>query len=678
MTQEQLAEGTGLPHSTISEYERGERDVYIGHLYRFAEAMDIRVEEILQETEAAAQKLHDGIRQSGSMRLYKYCGPERLQVLENASIRFSQPHVFNDPFEMLPHIEGVIERQSFMDLLNNPDHQDVGVNTFLEKMKESPIFAALPDETLKRGFEQSSPSMKGVLSDLMDVLSHAMSPTFGKGLREGFNKNVGVLCLCESYTDLLMWGHYGNCHTGFAIEFNPYHAFFHQRKSDNDELRELRKVIYTEKRPSLYLNRLNYTDLCLTKSAEWKYEREWRMVVSLEDSDRKIGEGEDAIHLFNFPRQCITGIILGCKSTPELKQKIFDILDAHPEHWETSVRRAEMDKDKFGLSFHPVPRITPEAILEAINARFPETTPYPNDRIDALILALHSLGIVSMKGFVDTLETYTSHVEKAYQDDVELHPPQFSQEELINDILWMEFIGAWDVQYRHFLDLRDSPSEEEQFAESMRNPPIDPQKAKEALASLIPMLSEAFGISEDQLGSHPVLGTPILPPSNSEPTNEDESEVDENDGAVQGEEVSEEVSRRMWWLGAYSLYHAIPQPSDDDYGRYFPIPRPIGGCPLCGHAIEARIVEERDAYNVILAFRCTRNHIYPHNYDDPAWHDEESMELDEIVNHYWLLKKHQLPIRKLNEEEQGRFDELCKEMKEARRGEDKDPNPDLD
>jgi hypothetical protein len=41
------------------------------------------------------------------MSLYKYFVPERLDVVRNTKIRFSQHTALNDPFEMKPHFEGL-------------------------------------------------------------------------------------------------------------------------------------------------------------------------------------------------------------------------------------------------------------------------------------------------------------------------------------------------------------------------------------------------------------------------------------------------------------------------------------------------------------------------------------------------------------------------------------------
>ena len=40
-------------------------------------------------------------------RLYKYLGPNRTDVLRDGRIRYTQPSLFNDPFESRPHVVGV-------------------------------------------------------------------------------------------------------------------------------------------------------------------------------------------------------------------------------------------------------------------------------------------------------------------------------------------------------------------------------------------------------------------------------------------------------------------------------------------------------------------------------------------------------------------------------------------
>jgi len=42
------------------------------------------------------------------MTLFKYIRPERIDIIENLEIRFTQPDALNDPFELHPHFESIV------------------------------------------------------------------------------------------------------------------------------------------------------------------------------------------------------------------------------------------------------------------------------------------------------------------------------------------------------------------------------------------------------------------------------------------------------------------------------------------------------------------------------------------------------------------------------------------
>lgn len=78
-----------------------------------------------------------------------------------------------------------------------------------------------------------------------------------------------IACFSESYTSFPMWGYYADGHKGICIGYNLYnlvlkHDFF--------------PVIYSEKPPSV-VDEQNDLLLVLTKSSQWKHEKEWRLVV---------------------------------------------------------------------------------------------------------------------------------------------------------------------------------------------------------------------------------------------------------------------------------------------------------------------------------------------------------------------------------------------------------------
>jgi hypothetical protein len=92
-------------------------------------------------------------------------------------------------------------------------------------------------------------------------------------------------------------------------------------------------------------------DIFCVKSEHWEYEHEWRMIVALRNSQNVIASQQDDICLFELPKGCITGIILGCRMSPENKEGIFNVLRNDDEYRHVSLRQAEMDEKEFRLRF---------------------------------------------------------------------------------------------------------------------------------------------------------------------------------------------------------------------------------------------------------------------------------------------------------------------------------------
>jgi DUF2971 family protein len=108
----------------------------------------------------------------------------------------------------------------------------------------------------------------------------------------------GVLCLTERADNHLMWVNYAADHTGFVVGFDATSSFF----TENE--RVLGKVNY-QSRPNVF----SVADLqvCFEKSADWKYEKEWRCVRAFNKSESRDVE-------FNVP--LIKEIVFGWKMEP--------------------------------------------------------------------------------------------------------------------------------------------------------------------------------------------------------------------------------------------------------------------------------------------------------------------------------------------------------------------------
>lgn len=277
------------------------------------------------------------------MSLYKYLHPDRTDVLRGQSIRFSSPAVLNDPFELKPHLAA----------LSSPEYTSTELSRVLPRLLEEEL-AKLPNErrrlispeALNALIQSQRPQMLRNLESMAGSLMPKLQQTMARKLEE----LIGILCLSESVDNLLMWAHYADSHRGFALQFNERSPFFDCRVGPDDELRHLRKVTYSLKRPSLTLSDVKDFSSFMTKGTDWDYEAEWRMIVTLDSASRTIGVGSEAIHLFSFPAEAITSVILGCRMSDAKKKEIRLLLSESPQYNHIHCVEARIDDEHYRIT----------------------------------------------------------------------------------------------------------------------------------------------------------------------------------------------------------------------------------------------------------------------------------------------------------------------------------------
>jgi hypothetical protein len=151
-----------------------------------------------------------------------------------------------------------------------------------------------------------------------------------------------VACFSEDPTSKLMWGHYGDSHRGFCIEYG-----FEMLDGNDLRYRLLWPVIYSPERFPLVVsgppdpNRFtpwSATLASIHKSPEWGYEREWRIVVPLGNPPMPAWD-------MGTPNR----LILGHEILPDARAKLTAI--AREQH----IPLAQMRKvGDFGLEPWPV------------------------------------------------------------------------------------------------------------------------------------------------------------------------------------------------------------------------------------------------------------------------------------------------------------------------------------
>jgi hypothetical protein len=249
------------------------------------------------------------------MSLYKYVPPERLDVLRNLRIRFTQPGVQNDPFELRPFVDGFSSPAETAKALHEQLEQQLPAA--LAKFPKP--FAAVAEVIL-------ADRKSAMLADAAKLVERT-HPQLTKEIFDILGSKLGILSLSETPASPSMWDRYAAGYSGFVIEFDDKHPWFWAQRADTDDFRHLRKVAYVDTLPSVYLTELSAHDVFYSKAKEWEHEREWRVIRPLEEASTRL---DPDVYLFDVPPECIRGVIEGTKTKPDAGAELLAILGADP------------------------------------------------------------------------------------------------------------------------------------------------------------------------------------------------------------------------------------------------------------------------------------------------------------------------------------------------------------
>lgn len=262
-------------------------------------------------------------------RLYKYCAPKRLDILEGKRIAFTPPARFSDVFDTKPNVVPYSSRRV---LRQRVRELEPSVNSGLPAG-----FQSLPRHQRRKILAEFR---KGFIDHM---LKNADEFALGleKGLTEGISKQFGILCLTAEPNHELMWTHYAEGHTGFLIEFHVDAAEF------ADHLGMPHKVIYSQE-PPMYDPSKGSQGWWKVKRKSFDYENEYRIVRRLDECDPVAEPNGQLLYFRSMPLQAVKAIYLGLRSSPDTRKRLKLICkESRIEYFE-----AQFSKDRASIVFH--------------------------------------------------------------------------------------------------------------------------------------------------------------------------------------------------------------------------------------------------------------------------------------------------------------------------------------
>ena len=196
--------------------------------------------------------------------------PQWQQVLYDGLIFPASPETFNDPYDC----DFVLSDDS----LNSRTARKILADTLAQRC---PITKNERDELLNT--DNVEKTLKSILWHYFRIRNSGFAQRMLNDLYITLKQardSLRVACFSETNRSILMWSHYAHNHQGFCIEYDFSQLEYKQH---------LKPVRYVSERhyiPGDFADHISPNagnaiyEAALYKSAEWSYEKEWRLVMS--------------------------------------------------------------------------------------------------------------------------------------------------------------------------------------------------------------------------------------------------------------------------------------------------------------------------------------------------------------------------------------------------------------
>jgi hypothetical protein len=241
--------------------------------------------------------------------LYKYVSLDRaLKILQTQEIRFTQPSHLNDPHELSVEI--------------NPQSL---IRDFYDHMVGQGFTPARAADIARR-------NIPGMVVDQVDRVVVERD-------------RVGILSLCDSPENMLLWAHYGDEHRGAVLEVDISDMI--TPREEPEEIQVLSKVIYSDERVDYIARRLPLWMTLAYKSAAWAYECEWRLFKSLSALRQK----SETVFVAGLPPNAIKRVIFGARAVGPDEEAAITLIQQSAEHQHIKIEKAMFTSGLVGLDF---------------------------------------------------------------------------------------------------------------------------------------------------------------------------------------------------------------------------------------------------------------------------------------------------------------------------------------
>lgn len=288
------------------------------------------------------------------LALTKFCDIETgLKILNSQSLRWSAPHLFNDPFELNYRTTTDASGDALTaGLVKEAINLLFGAGE--PRGKSNRLVAAIARWRDEERFA-SEEEAESVLQQLLGQLAHQQQETIDQYLRDwrAFASSVRICCFCDKPTNMAAWQRYGGNHSGIALKFtagedtilpDPRKVSYSTSPPQITSLREQVDIAYGRAQPP---GPEGFPDKLLGRNRDNNAEREWRCFDQQPHAD---GEDDQLWYLDKtFKPHELKGIYLGLAMAPEHRDTVLEL--ARRDYKNSRVFQAQAVPGKYEIDF---------------------------------------------------------------------------------------------------------------------------------------------------------------------------------------------------------------------------------------------------------------------------------------------------------------------------------------
>ena len=267
------------------------------------------------------------------MVFYRYMRSHWFETLRDGCFKMANVRDFNDPFDGRGHCVGRLSREVIRNIT----------------IEEEKVWGALLDSCDK--------NIPGFSDKLLDKIAKVYSTGFYRSVQDRSMVDVIMYVLCFSAcrdndpAQRLMWAHYANGYRGVRIGV---------RFDDPNFPLYLDSVKYCHERPVLDLSKVR--SLCndpeffnfwrsnlTTKSTEWAYEQEVRLIADDLHLERGKDDGGKDAYFWRFAAQDIVSVDVGCLVPSAEIDKLVELRNSHYPCM--TIRQVAINDADYGISY---------------------------------------------------------------------------------------------------------------------------------------------------------------------------------------------------------------------------------------------------------------------------------------------------------------------------------------